>query len=200
MKTIWIVLSVIAIMLFMGYSMFTGTYNDLVQKDESVATQWAQVENVYQRRADLIPNLVNIVKGYAEFEKSTLTAVIEARASASKITVDPKNLTPEAIQSFQQNQGQLSAALGKLMIVSERYPELKANENFKELISQLEGTENRISVERGKFNNIAQDYNIYFRTFPNNVIAGFFDFEKKPYFKADEGSKKAPTVNFSDKL
>ncbi len=199
MKKSWIIIGVIVLIVIVIYRMFAGTYNDLVQKEEQVSSQWAQVENVYQRRADLIPNLVNTVKGYAEFEKSTLTDVINARASASKITVDPKNLTPEALQSFQANQGQLSAALGKLMVVAERYPDLKANQNFLELQSQLEGTENRIAVERNRFNEVAQGYNTYLRAFPNNMIAGFYDFERKPYFQAEAGSNKAPKVDFSGK-
>jgi LemA protein len=199
MKKSWIVIGVIVLLIFIVYRLFSGTYNTLVQMDEQVGKQWSQVENVYQRRADLIPNLVNTVKGYADFEKSTLTAVIEARASASKITVDPKNLTPEALQSFQQNQGQLSQALGRLMVVAEKYPELKANQNFLELQAQLEGTENRIAVERSNFNEVAQGYNTYLRTFPNNIFAGFYHFERKPYFTADKGSEKAPKVDFSGK-
>jgi LemA protein len=199
MKKSWIIIGVIVLVIFIIYRMFSGTYNNLVQMDEQVGKQWAQVENVYQRRADLIPNLVNTVKGYADFEKSTLTAVIEARASATKITVDPKNLTPEALQSFQQNQGQLSAALGRLMVVAEKYPELKANQNFLELQAQLEGTENRIAVERANFNEVAQGYNTYLRTFPNNLFAGMYHFERKPYFSADKGSEKAPKVDFSGK-
>lgn len=197
MKKSWIVIGVIVVLVFIFYRFFAGTYNDLVQMEEQVSTQWAQVENVYQRRADLIPNLVNTVKGYADFEKSTLTAVIDARASATRINVDPRNLTPEALQQFQQNQGQLSAALGRLMVVAEQYPQLKANQNFLELQAQLEGTENRIAVERNKFNQTAQSYNTYLRSFPNNVIAGFYGFDKKPYFQADKGSEQAPKVDFS---
>jgi LemA protein len=199
MKKSWIIIGVIVLVVFMIYRLFSGTYNDLVNMDETVGKQWAQVENVYQRRADLIPNLVNTVKGYADFEKSTLTAVIEARANATKVSVDPKNLTPEALQAFQQNQGQLSSALGRLMVVAEKYPELKANQNFLELQAQLEGTENRIAVERSNFNETAQTYNTYLRTFPNNVLAGFYHFERKPYFAADKGSEKAPKVDFSGK-
>ncbi len=199
MKKSWIVIGVIVILVFIIIKFFSGTYNSLVEKDEEVGKQWAQVENVYQRRADLIPNLVQTVKGYADFEKSTLTAVIEARANATKITVDPKNLTPEALQSFQQNQGQLSQALGRLMVVAEQYPNLKANQNFLELQAQLEGTENRIAVERMKFNEVAQTYNTYLRSFPNNMIAGFYGFQKKPYFQAEQGSNKAPKVDFSTK-
>lgn len=171
-------------------------YNTMVEKQEAVIAQWAQVENVYQRRADLIPNLVSTVKGYADFEQETLTAVIEARAKATGITVDPTNLDASSIQQFQAAQDGLSSALSRLMVVVERYPDLKANQNFLELQAQLEGTENRISVERKKFNETAQDYNTYIRKFPNNFIAGMFDFEKKEYFEADAGAEKAPKVEF----
>jgi LemA protein len=171
-------------------------YNAMVEKQEAVTAQWAQVENVYQRRADLIPNLVATVKGYADFEQETLTAVIEARAKATGITVDPTNLDANSIKQFQAAQDGLSSALSKLMVVVERYPDLKANQNFLELQAQLEGTENRISVERKKFNETAQAYNTYIRKFPNNLIAGMFDFEKKEYFEADAGAEKAPKVEF----
>ncbi len=171
-------------------------YNTMIEKQEAVTAQWAQVENVYQRRADLIPNLVSTVKGYADFEQETLTAVIEARAKATGITVDPSKLDANSIQQFQAAQDGLSSALSKLMVVVERYPDLKANQNFLELQAQLEGTENRISVERKKFNEVAQDYNTYIRKFPNNLIAGMFDFEKKEYFEADAGAEKAPKVEF----
>ena len=190
------VIIVLVIIGFIGYSWFKGIYNNMVTKSEAVTTQWAQVENVYQRRADLIPNLVNTVKGYAEHEKSTLTEVIEARAKATSTTVDAGNLTPAAIQSFQQAQGGLSQALGKLMVVVERYPDLKANQNFLELQAQLEGTENRIAVERKRFNEVARDYNTYIKLFPKNLLAGMFGFEPKPYFKAVAGAEKAPEVNF----
>jgi len=171
-------------------------YNTMIEKQEAVTAQWAQVENVYQRRADLIPNLVSTVKGYADFEQETLTAVIEARAKATGITVDPSKLDANSIQQFQAAQDGLSSALSKLMVVVEKYPDLKANQNFLELQAQLEGTENRISVERKKFNEVAQDYNTYIRKFPNNLIAGMFDFEKKEYFEADAGAEKAPKVEF----
>ena len=171
-------------------------YNSMVQLDEQVTSQWGQVENVYQRRADLIPNLVNSVKGAANFEKETLTQVIEARAKATSVQVDPTKLTPEAIAQFQASQSQLSSALGRLMVVVEKYPELKANQNFLELQSQLEGTENRISVERMKFNEVTQQYNTKIRSFPNNITAGMFGFEKKGYFQAEAGANKAPTVEF----
>lgn len=196
MKKSLIIIIVLVVVVLIGYSWFKGVYNTMVTKSEAVATQWAQVENVYQRRADLIPNLVNTVKGYAAHEKSTLTEVIEARAKATSTTVDASNLTPQAIQAFQQAQGSLSQALSKLMVVVERYPDLKANQNFLELQAQLEGTENRIAVERKRFNEIARDYNTYIKLFPKNLLAGMFGFEPKPYFKAAEGAEKAPEVNF----
>ncbi len=196
MKKSLIVIIVLVVIVLIGYSWFKGVYNTMVTKSEAVSTQWAQVENVYQRRADLIPNLVNTVKGYAAHEKSTLTEVIEARAKATATTVDASNLTPQAIQAFQQAQGGLSQALSKLMVVVERYPELKANQNFLELQAQLEGTENRIAVERKRFNEIARDYNTYIKLFPKNLFAGMFGFEPKPYFKAAEGAEKAPEVKF----
>ncbi len=196
MKKSLIIIIVLVVVVLIGYSWFKGVYNTMVTKSEAVATQWAQVENVYQRRADLIPNLVNTVKGYAAHEKSTLTEVIEARAKATSTTVDASNLTPQAIQAFQQAQGSLSQALSKLMVVVERYPDLKANQNFLELQAQLEGTENRIAVERKRFNEIARDYNTYIKLFPKNLLAGMFGFEPKPYFKAAEGAEKAPEVKF----
>ena len=168
----------------------------MVTRDEQVANAWSQVENVYQRRLDLIPNLVATVKGAADFEQTTLTKVIEARASATQVRVDPKNLTPEALQKFQQAQGELGSALGRLMVVAEQYPNLKANQNFLDLQSQLEGTENRITVERQKFNDVAQEFNTYIRRFPNNMIAGMFGFNRKAYFEADKGAAKPPKVEF----
>jgi LemA protein len=173
-----------------------GKYNTLVTKQEAVNTAWSQVENVYQRRMDLIPNLVNTVKGYANHESQTLIGVIEARAKATQTKIDPSNMTSEQLAQFSDNQQGLSSALGKLMVVMEQYPDLKANQNFLELQAQLEGTENRIAVERKKFNDVAQDYNTYLRRFPTNIIAGIFSFYKYPYFKAEEGSEKAPTVVF----
>lgn len=171
-------------------------YNTMVSLDEQVQSQWAQVQNVYQRRADLIPNLVNSVKGAANFEKETLTQVIEARAKATSINVDPDKLTPENIQKFQSAQGELSQALGRLLMVTENYPQLKANQNFLELQAQLEGTENRITVERQKFNEVTQQYNSKIRSFPSNLTASVFGFEKKGYFQAEAGAQKAPTVQF----
>ncbi|OAQ39160.1 LemA family protein [Pedobacter psychrophilus] len=171
-------------------------YNSSVTKDEKVKAQWGEVENQYQRRSDLIPNLVNSVKGAANFEKETLTQVIEARAKATSIQVDPNKLTPENIQKFQGAQGEISQALGRLMVVSERYPELKANQNFLELQAQLEGTENRITVARKDFNEAVQDYNTNIRTFPNNLFAGMFGFQQKGSFAAEAGANKAPKVEF----
>ncbi len=171
-------------------------YNKMVSMDEQVTSQWAQVQNVYQRRADLIPNLVNTVKGYAEHERETLEGVIEARSKATSINIDPTKLTPEAIQQFNQAQDGLSSALSKLMVVVERYPDLKANQNFLDLQAQLEGTENRITVERQKFNETTQQYNAYIRKFPQIIYAGWFGFEKKSYFEAQPGAEKAPEVKF----
>jgi len=171
-------------------------YNKMVEMDEQVTSQWAQVENVYQRRADLIPNLVNTVKGYAAHERETLEGVIEARSKATSVNIDPKNLTPESIQQFNQAQDGLSSALSRLMVVVERYPDLKANQNFMDLQAQLEGTENRITVERQKFNQTTQTYNAYIRKFPQVIYAGWFGFEKKTYFEAQQGAEKAPEVQF----
>jgi LemA protein len=171
-------------------------YNRMVSLQEAVGAQWAQVENAYQRRADLIPNLVNTVKGYADFEKATLTGVIEARAKATSININPENLNPEAIQQFQAAQDGLSSALSRLMVVVERYPELKANQNFLDLQAQLEGTENRISMERRKFNDATRAYNTYIRRFPALITAKIFGFDQKGYFEATEGSEKPPTVEF----
>lgn len=196
MKRSYIIIIAVVVLLFIIYRMFAGSFNNMVTKDEAVSSAWSQVENVYQRRLDLIPNLVATVKGAADFEQETLTKVIEARASATQIKVDPKNLTPEALEKFQSSQGQLSAALGRLMVVAEQYPQLKANQNFLDLQAQLEGTENRITVERQKFNEIAKDYNTYIRTFPQTLLAGMYGFSKKAYFEADQGAEKAPKVEF----
>jgi len=183
--------------LFLLVPLLSGCgYNTMVELDESVTRQWAQVENAYQRRADLIPNLVETVKGYADFEQETLTAVIEARSKATGITIDPSNLTNQAVQQFQAAQDQLSSALSRLMVVVERYPDLKANQSFLELQSQLEGTENRISFERMKFNEATGSYNTYIRRFPRNIIASIFGFDRRDYFKAQEGAEKAPEVKF----
>lgn len=171
-------------------------YNSMVTLEESVTSQWAQVENAYQRRADLIPNLVNTVKGYADFEKETLTGVIEARAKATSVTIDPTNLNAGSIQQFQAAQKGLSSALSKLMVVVERYPDLKANQNFLDLQAQLEGTENRIAVERRKFNDATRNYNTYIRKFPALITASLFGFDQKTYFEAAEGTETPPTVEF----
>ena len=196
MKKSWIVLIVIGVVILFIYSSIKGNYNKMVGMDEAISSQWAQVENVYQRRADLIPNLVNTVKGYAAHEKETLTGVVEARAKATSTTIDPSNLNAQNIQAFQKAQGGLSSALSKLMVVVEKYPNLKANQNFLELQAQLEGTENRITVERQRFNNSAQAFNTLIRKFPKNIYANIFGFEKKAYFKAEEEAKKAPKVEF----
>lgn len=173
-----------------------NVYNGLVAQQEEVETAWAQVENQYQRRIDLIPNLVATVKGYATHEQETLQGVIDARARATQVTVDPSNTTPEQLAAFQAAQGELSQALGRLLAVAESYPDLKANENFRDLQQQLEGTENRIAVARQMFNDTARKYNTEIRRFPKNIIAGAFGFEKKPYFEAEDGAEKAPKVEF----
>jgi len=184
------------LVLVTGITLSSCGYNSMVEKDEQIAQQWAQVENQYQRRSDLIPNLVNTVKGYADFEKSTLTAVVEARAKATSVQVNANDLNPESIKKFQTAQGELTGALSRLLVSVERYPDLKANQSFLELQAQLEGTENRISTERKRFNDAVGDYNSYIRKFPRNLYASAFDFEKKGYFEADKGSEKAPSVNF----
>lgn len=173
-----------------------GQYNKLVVMDEQVNAQWANVENQYQRRADLIPNLVATVKGYASHEKTTLEGVISARSRATQVTIDPSNITPEKLQEFQAAQGELSSALGRLLMITENYPDLKANQNFRDLQVQLEGTENRIANERTQFNNLANGFNAVIRKFPANILAGILGFDKKAYFEAEKGSEKAPTVEF----
>lgn len=182
--------------LFVSVFMSSCSYNSMVEKQEAVSSQWGQVQSAYQRRADLIPNLVNTVKGYASHEQETLTAVTEARARATQTTVNMDDLTEENIQRFQEAQGQLSTAIGRLLMVQEQYPDLKANQNFMALQDELAGTENRISVERNKFNTVVQDYNSYIRQFPRVIYAGWFGFEKKGYFEADPGSQSAPQVQF----
>jgi len=185
----WIILGVVVLWAI-------GAYNGFVTKDQSVKKAWGNVESDYQRRSDLIPNLVNTVKGYANFEKETLTKVIEARASATQMKVDASNLTPEALESFQKAQGGLSQALGRLMVVAEKYPDLKANQNFLDLQAQLEGTENRINVSRQRFNEAVGDYNSSTQRFPGNLLAKMFGFGEKGFFKAAEGADKAPEVKF----
>ncbi len=195
-KKTLITIGVLLLVGFLIYRLFAGTYNEMVRTEQAVIKQWANVENVYQRRADLIPNLVNTVKGYAEHEKSTLTEVMEARAKATSINIDAKNLNANTLTQFQQAQGGLTQALSKLMVVMERYPNLKANQNFLELQTQLEGTENRIAVERRKFNEATEQFNITVTGFPNNMLAGMFGFEAKEYFKAEEAAQTAPKVEF----
>jgi len=192
----WIVVIIVIVLVLLGFNYFKNMYNGMVQRGESVEQQWANVENQFQRRADLIPNLVSTVKGYADFERETLEAVINARAKATSVQVDPANLTPEMLSQFQEAQTGLSGALGRLMVVIERYPDLKANQNFMDLQAQLEGTENRISTERRKFNEVARDYNTFIKLFPRNLFAGMFGFDEKPYFEAAEGSENAPKVEF----
>ncbi|EDY95667.1 LemA family protein [Phocaeicola plebeius DSM 17135] len=193
MKKTWIiVIAVVAVLVIYCVS----SYNSLVTQEETVGTAWSNVENQYQRRSDLIPNLVNTVKGYAAHEKETFDAVVSARAKATQMTIDIEDLTPEKIEAYQKAQGAVGSALSRLLAVTENYPELKANENFKELQAQLEGTENRISVERRKFNETAREYNTNIRRFPKNIVASMFGFEKRPYFEAEEGSEKAPEVKF----
>jgi LemA protein len=174
----------------------TKVYNRMVTMQEQVTSQWGNVETTYQRRSDLIPNFVNTVKGAANFEQTTLTQVIEARAKATSVNIDPTKMTAENMQQFQQAQGQVSSALGRLMVVMEQYPELKATQNFRDLQVELEGTENRISVERRTFNEVALTYNTYIRRFPQSILAGMFGFMIKPYFEATEGAEKAPEVKF----
>ncbi|HEY9114618.1 MAG TPA: LemA family protein [Bacteroidales bacterium] len=196
MKKSWIIIIVVVVIAFLLYGWFKGAYNTMVTQSEAVSGQWAQVENVYQRRADLIPNLVATVKGYAEHEQETLEGVIEARSKATSVNIDANQLTPESFQQFQQAQEGLTQALSRLMVVVERYPDLKANQNFLELQSQLEGTENRITVERMKFNEVTKNYNTYIQLFPKNLLAGMFGFTPKPYFEAQKGAEKAPEVQF----
>jgi len=196
MKKGYLILLVILGLLMIGGCMTCNVQRTLVSTDEAVKSKWGEVQNQYQRRSDLVPNLVNTVKGAANFEKSTLEAVVSARARATSIQVNPDDLTPEKMQEFQQAQGQLSAALGRLLMVTENYPELKANQNFLSLQDQLEGTENRITVARKSFNDAVQQYNITVRTFPNNIFAAMLGFGIKGMFEAEEAAQKAPTVEF----
>lgn len=191
-KSTIIILAVVAVLVIWGV---TG-YNGLVKMEENVDTSWANVETQYQRRLDLIPNLVSTVKGYAAHEQETLSSVIEARSRATQVTVDPKNLTPEKMAEFQKAQGDVSNALSRLLVVRENYPDLKASQQFIELQAQLEGTENRIAVARKNFNDTANKYNKGIRLFPKNILAGMFGFDKKPYFAADQGASSAPKVEF----
>ncbi len=196
MKRSWIIIIVVVALILMVFSCSRKNYNNMVILRENVTEQWANVENAYQRRADLIPNLVNTVKAYADFEQETLTQVIEARAKATSVNVNPNSLTDQSLEQFQESQAALGSALSRLMVVVERYPELKANENFRDLQAQLEGTENRIAVERRKFNNTVRTYNTRIKTFPQNIYAGIFGFDENAYFEADQGAEEVPVVEF----
>ncbi len=196
MKKSWIIIIIIVIAVFVIGGWFVGKYNTMVIANETVDEKWAQVENVYQRRADLIPNLVATVKGYASHEQETLQGVVEARAKATSTTIDAGNMDAASLQKFQAAQSGLSSALSRLMVVVEKYPDLKANENFIQLQAQLEGTENRITVERMRFNEAAKVYNLSIKVFPNNMLAGMFGFDKRAYFTAEETAKTAPKVEF----
>jgi len=194
-KKPFILIGIVALIILIVGWLMSG-YNDMVELDENVNREWSQVENQYQRRLDLIPNLVNVVKGYASHEKETLEGVIEARAKATQTTIDPSNMTEEQLANFQKSQDGLSGALNRLMVVVEKYPDLKATENFKQLQKQLEGTENRITVARKDYNKAVTIYNKKVRSFPNNMLAGIFGFSVRPQFKAQEGAESAPTVQF----
>lgn len=196
MKKMFRHIVMVAVAMLALSSLTSCNYNSLVEKRENADQQWAQVENVYQRRADLIPNLVNTVKGYASHESETLQAVVEARAKATSINIDPKNLDEASLKKFQDAQGELSAALGKLLAVTEAYPDLKANQNFMALQTQLEGTENRIATERKRYTEAVRDYNVAIKKFPTTIYAGWFGFEEMPQFKAEVGAEKAPEVKF----
>lgn len=196
MKKGLVAILVIAVVFICLFGWVKSNYNGMVKEEETVKSAWAQVENVYQRRADLIPNLVATVKGYAEHESSTLEAVVAARAKATQVTVDTDNLSEESISKFQSAQGELGNAVSRLLMSVENYPDLKANQNFLELQAQLEGTENRIATERMKYNEAAQAYNVMIRSFPQNLLASMFNFGSKGYFKAAEGSETAPKVEF----
>lgn len=196
MKKNTLILIGVVVLIFIMASSTISSYNALVTAEEEIEGNWAQVENVYQRRADLIPNLVNTVKGYASHERETLEGVIEARSKATSVNVNPNDLNQESIQQFNQAQQGLSSALSRLMVVVERYPDLKASQNFRDLQAQLEGTENRIAVERRKFNESVKAYNASIRRFPKNLLANSFGFERKAYFEADAGASEAPEVNF----
>ena len=196
MKKVLITIGVIFLIGLMLYSFFAGRYNTMVELQETIPKEWAQVESQYQRRADLIPNLVNTVKGYANFEQETLTRVIEARASATQVKIDPSNITPEQLQQYQQAQNGVSSALSRLLVVAEAYPDLKANQNFMDLQAQLEGTENRINVSRKRFNDEVLDFNTSIVGFPRALVASIGGWKEKGYFKADAGAEKAPEVKF----
>ena len=196
MKKGTIALIVVVVLILLGGCSAGRAYNKMVTMEEGINKSWANVETQYQRRADLIPNLVNTVKGYASHEQETLDQVIEARSRATQVTLNAEDITPDRLQQYQQAQGEVSQALGRLMMIAENYPDLKANQNFMELQAQLEGTENRISVARKDFNDASMAYNSYIRKFPANIIAGIFGFDNKSYFEAAEGTDRAPEVNF----
>lgn len=196
MKKGTIALIVVVVLILLGGCSAGRAYNKMVTMEEGINKSWANVETQYQRRADLIPNLVNTVKGYATHEQETLDQVIEARSRATQVTLNAEDITPDRLQQYQQAQGEVSQALGRLMMIAENYPDLKANQNFMELQAQLEGTENRISVARKDFNDASMAYNSYIRKFPANIIAGIFGFDAKSYFEAAEGTDRAPEVNF----
>ena len=196
MKKSHIILIVIAAVILCIFFWFKGTYNNMVNTRENVAAQWSNVENQYQRRLDLIPNLVSTVKGYAAHEENTLTEVINARAKATQMQISIDQLDETTLKKLNNVQSELSSALSRLMAISENYPNLKANQNFLDLQAQLEGTENRIAVERRKFNDVARNYNSYIRQFPRNILAGMFGFTPKPYFEANAGAENAPKVEF----
>ena len=195
-KGLWITLGIIVVIALVLYGSFKGTYNQMVTLDEQVQASWSQVVTDYQRRMDLIPNLVSTVKGYADFEQETLTQVIQARANATNVNLNVDNLDAATIGKLQQTQQALSSALSRLLVTVERYPDLKANTNFLELQAQLEGTENRIANARRKFNESTQTFNSFIRQFPQNIFANMFGFDKKPYFEADAGAEQAPKVAF----
>jgi LemA protein len=196
-KKSWIIIGVIIIIVIVGYRSVKTSYNTMKTYRENVTQNWSNIETNYQRRLDLIPNLVNTVKAYAKFEKETLTAVIEARAKATSVSVNAENINPEMIQQFQQAQQGIKSTLGRLLVTIEKYPELKANQNFLNLQAQLEGTENRIANSRRKYNATVKEYNLYMELFPKNIYANIFGFKKKPYFEAQESAEKAPEVSFN---
>jgi len=196
MRTLLSILGVLLVVGVLSYSSIAGFYNKGITYRENAKTAWAKVESAYQRRADLIPNLVSTVKGYAAHEKGTLEAVVKARAAATQMKIDPSNITPEQLAKFQQAQQGLSGALSRLLVTVEKYPDLKANKNFLELQSQLEGTENRIKVERDRYNDEVNKFNIYIKKFPRNLLAGLFGFNEMARFQSDKGAEKAPKVEF----
>ena len=193
---LWIILGVIAVVIMLLYGSIKGTYNSMVTLNEDVSTSWSQVVTDYQRRMDLIPNLVNTVKGYADFEQKTLVDVIQARANATAVNLKVDKMDATTMQKIEQTQGALSSSLSRLLVTIEKYPDLKANQNFRDLQAQLEGTENRIANARRKFNETTRAYNVLIKSFPNNIYANMFGFEQKPYFEAAAGAEKAPEVKF----